>query len=35
MIISIKATVCGDMNHGEEKAVHDRFQRPGEEGARR
>jgi hypothetical protein len=29
MIIWINATVCGDMNHGEQKAIHDRLQRPG------
>ena len=33
MIIYMNATVCGDRNHGEQKAVHDRLQRPGEEDA--
>jgi hypothetical protein len=33
MIIWINATVCGDMNHGEQKAVHDRLQEAGQEGA--
>ncbi len=35
MIISMNATVCGDMNHREQKAVHDRLQRPEEESVRR
>jgi hypothetical protein len=35
MIIWINATVCGDMNHGGRKAVHDRFQRLGKEDARK
>jgi hypothetical protein len=29
MIIEMNATVCGDMNHGGRKAVHDRLQQPG------
>lgn len=33
MIISMNAMVCGDMNHGEQRAVHDRWQRPGKEDA--
>src|SRR5690242_19877948 len=33
MIISMNATVCGDMNHGGQRAVHDRWQRAGEEGS--
>jgi hypothetical protein len=35
MIISINAMVCGDINHGEQRAVHDRWQRPGKEDAKR
>jgi hypothetical protein len=35
MIISVNATVCGDMNHGGQRAVHDRWQQAGEESARR
>jgi hypothetical protein len=31
MIIQINETVCAAMNHGEQKAFHDRLQRPGEE----
>jgi hypothetical protein len=32
MIIQINATVCAAMNHGEQKAFHDRLQRPVQEG---
>jgi hypothetical protein len=35
MIISMNAMVCGDMNHSEQRAVHDRWQRSGKEGAER
>jgi len=35
MIISRNAMVCGDTNHGEQKAVHDRWKRPGKEDAKR
>jgi hypothetical protein len=35
MIISMNAMVCGDMNHGEQLAVHDRWQRGGKEDAER
>jgi hypothetical protein len=31
----MNATVCGDINHGEQKAVHDRWQRSGKRGAGR
>ena len=35
MIVWMNATVCGDMDHGDDGRHHDRWQRPGEEGTRR
>jgi hypothetical protein len=32
---TVNATVCAAMNHSEQKAVHDRLQRPGKERTRK